>query len=499
MQQERYDAFVVGAGFGGLGAALRLSEGGARVALVETLNYPGGCAGTFMRSGYRFEAGATLSSGLSPDQLFGKWNQKYDLGIVASALDPVIDMRIGEHNLLLHSDQDHFVDSLCARDFKNAAAIRRFFAIQKRVADVFWPLFETPEALPPFSLAALMPLLKIAPQMFSQLSILNASLFDVVKRCGAHKSEALRVFLDALCQITVQCSSKEASAPIALSALAFPWRGSRHVEGGIGNLAQALVTAAKQNGVDVYFTERAKSLSQTKEGFALTTRKRTLTAPFAVLNLLPKAAQDLCSGALEKKVKSNAPFEAVNKSWGAVMSYAVVRPPPTAPEKASHLQIVSDESLPFNEGNHVFLSISAASEHERAPPGFRTMTLSTHFNLGGNKHGHFSASREEQQQRVEWVQKKMLETAQNGASEWFENVEFIMTGSPRTFERFTGRPEGRVGGPPRLAGALGLLRAPRYEVAERVFLVGDSMSPGQSTYACAIGGVRVADTILQRL
>ena len=39
---ERFDALVIGAGFGGLGAALTLASAGARVGLVEALTYPGG-------------------------------------------------------------------------------------------------------------------------------------------------------------------------------------------------------------------------------------------------------------------------------------------------------------------------------------------------------------------------------------------------------------------------------------------------------------------------
>jgi phytoene dehydrogenase-like protein len=75
-----YDAIVIGAGFGGLGAALGLAERGARVCLLEALRYPGGCASTFTKvvrdaEGHaqtcRFDAGATVVSGLAPHQLFG--------------------------------------------------------------------------------------------------------------------------------------------------------------------------------------------------------------------------------------------------------------------------------------------------------------------------------------------------------------------------------------------------------------------------------------------
>ena len=64
------DILVIGAGFGGLATALKLSELGAQVVLCEALTYPGGCASTFERDGYRFEAGATLFSGFGENQLF---------------------------------------------------------------------------------------------------------------------------------------------------------------------------------------------------------------------------------------------------------------------------------------------------------------------------------------------------------------------------------------------------------------------------------------------
>jgi cation diffusion facilitator CzcD-associated flavoprotein CzcO len=61
MTSTWYDAVVVGAGFGGLGTALELTRRGARVALCETFNYPGGCASTLHRHGFAFESAACAS------------------------------------------------------------------------------------------------------------------------------------------------------------------------------------------------------------------------------------------------------------------------------------------------------------------------------------------------------------------------------------------------------------------------------------------------------
>ena len=53
---KQYDAVVIGAGNGGLAAAVRLLQGGARVLVVEKHNLPGGFATSFRRGRFEFEA-----------------------------------------------------------------------------------------------------------------------------------------------------------------------------------------------------------------------------------------------------------------------------------------------------------------------------------------------------------------------------------------------------------------------------------------------------------
>ena len=53
---KKYDAVVIGAGNGGLAAAIRLLQGGARVLMVEKHNLPGGFATSFRRGRFEFEA-----------------------------------------------------------------------------------------------------------------------------------------------------------------------------------------------------------------------------------------------------------------------------------------------------------------------------------------------------------------------------------------------------------------------------------------------------------
>lgn len=59
-RDARPHAIVIGAGFGGLAAAIRLGARGWRVTVLERLDAPGGRAGVFRQDGFTFDAGPTI-------------------------------------------------------------------------------------------------------------------------------------------------------------------------------------------------------------------------------------------------------------------------------------------------------------------------------------------------------------------------------------------------------------------------------------------------------
>ena len=59
-RDARPHAIVIGAGFGGLAAAVRLGARGYRVTVVEKLDEPGGRASQFRQDGFTFDAGPTI-------------------------------------------------------------------------------------------------------------------------------------------------------------------------------------------------------------------------------------------------------------------------------------------------------------------------------------------------------------------------------------------------------------------------------------------------------
>lgn len=434
-----FDVVVVGAGFGGLGAALTLGELGLRVCLCETLKYPGGCASTFSKAGFRFDAGATLLSGLGQNQVFGRWLARYAPSSRVDWTENVIELRSAPLDLRIGRSRERLVEALAALPGAPERGIRQFFAAQKRAADALWPLLDDPTLLPPFTLATLLRHASRLGEYARVLPWMGRPLLSAMKACGVADFAPLRLYVDALCQITVQCSAAEAEAPIAFSAMDYVFRGTAHVHGGVGAMAEALLAGARRVGVDVRMTNRVGRLRHDpRGGWLVSARGGEIRARAVVANLLPSALERLIGHASLPEA-ARARQAAVDGAWGAAMLYAVAKAPLGVSPSAHHLQLVDDERASLCEGNHVFVSMSSADETERAPPGQRTITASTHVSLAALRS---APGAEESGRYMGEVQARMRRTLEKRAPEWAGAIECSWTASPRTFERFVGRPSG---------------------------------------------------------
>jgi phytoene desaturase len=94
-------AIVIGSGFGGLAAAIRLLCKGYQVRVLEKLDAPGGRAYTYFKNGYVFDAGPTIVT--APHLLHELWElagKKFEDDIELKLLDPFYRIRF--------DDGDHF-------------------------------------------------------------------------------------------------------------------------------------------------------------------------------------------------------------------------------------------------------------------------------------------------------------------------------------------------------------------------------------------------------
>lgn len=93
----RSHAVVIGAGFGGLAAAIRLGARGYRVTIVEKLEQAGGRASVFRQDGFTFDAGPTIvTAPFCFEELWALCGRRMEDDVTLASLEPFYRIRFDD-------------------------------------------------------------------------------------------------------------------------------------------------------------------------------------------------------------------------------------------------------------------------------------------------------------------------------------------------------------------------------------------------------------------
>jgi C-3',4' desaturase CrtD len=481
---------------GGLTTAALLARAGLDVTVLEAHIYPGGCAGTFYHQGYRFDAGATLAGGFyegGPMDLvaqatgISRWP--------ARPSNPAMVVHLPDGSQVTRwTDERRWRERWVAF----GAQAESFWRWQEQTADALWALALRSPAWPPQSPSELAGVVQkglnwLGSDLRRRLSpTLAADAWRPVAAHLRHASRRLRLFVDAQLLIAAQTTSRQANALYGASALDLPRRGVVHLQGGMGAIADTLAEAVRRSGGRVLYRQEAsrivlangrpKAVETSRRG-----RTETFPADIVIANLPPWNIAALLGDAAPPRLRNLPPQP--EDGWGAFMVYVGLDSDAVPADSPLHHQIVVRE--PLAEGNTVFLSLSPSWDQDRAPEGHRALTLSTHTNLK-DWWRLYGQDRAAYDARKAAYTDRMLAAAETALPSLRDAAKLVMPGTPITFEQFTRRAWGWVGGFPQT----NLFRAWGPRLGSNLWMVGDSIFPGQSTAAVALGGLRVARTIL---
>jgi C-3',4' desaturase CrtD len=487
--------FVIGAGMGGLTAAARLAAKGLAVTVLEAHVYPGGCAGTFYHQGYRFDAGATLAGGFYPNgpmdlvaRLIGieRWP-------VYAGPAEVMSVHLPDGSEVLRlAGEERWAEYRAA--FGRAAL--SFWRWQEETADALWDLALRLPPWPPKNAADYAQTAAVGLGWLSSGKygkILPSLARDARRTVSSHLEglpEKLRHFVDAQLLISAQADSSQANALYGAAALDLPRRGVVYPKEGMGSIPRRLAQAVQENGGEVLYRQEAVKI-RLKNGRPVgveTRRGDFFGADVVIANLTPWNIAALLQDALPNSLQN---LTARPEGWGAFILYAGVDGEIFPPGIPLHQQVV--KTYPLGEGNTVFISTSPAWDKSRAPAGKRAVTLSTHTALEPWWDLH-QKDPQGYQDKKEAYTARLMKAAESILPGFRDAAGMVLPGTPLSFQRFTRRAFGWVGGFPQTD----LFQSPPPQLSPGLWMVGDSIFPGQSTAAAALGGLCVAQAVLQK-
>jgi C-3',4' desaturase CrtD len=497
MTPTSHGIIVIGAGIGGLTAAALLAKAGFRVTVLEAQTYPGGCASTYYHKGFRFDSGATVMGGFQPGGPHAIVSEMLAIDWPVHPHDPAWITHLPDRSTALTADKTDVLAKFPGTE--------KFWQQQRQLAEIAWQLAAQRLPWPPRSRAELRHLLKIGclslPHSLKTVPLAFTTVRQWLRWNGLHTNRAFVRFLDAQLLISAQATSEHANALYAATALDLTRQGVYHVEGGSGSIAQALVSRIESLGGQVLYRQRVTRI-EVNRGRAVGvyvragrqgSKDRFYPCKFVIANTTP---WDVCQLLGENSPASlRREVSRRQRGWGAFVLHMGVHSKVVPPGFADHHQVITEMEGSLGETRSIFISISLGWDTTRAPEGQRAVTVTTHtrvqqwWDLLNRDEIAYHALKAEYTDCITSSIDRLLPGFR-------ENLSLVLPGTPVTYNFYTARHRGMVGGFPQTS--LLTMRGPRVGIPN-VRLVGDSIFPGQSTAGVTLGALRVTEDVLHNL
>ena len=485
---------VVGAGIAGLTSAAILSKYGFDVTLIESHSQSGGCAGTFKRKNYVFDVGATQVAGLEKGGIHSKIFQFLQIPLPkAKILDPscVVDLDDGTRPINIWHDSKEWIRE---RNMQFPGS-SQFWNLCYLIHQNNWKFASNNPVLPFNNLWDLRQFLNaLSPANLLTGILIKSSMFDLLKICGCHKDERLIKFLNLQLKLYSQEDVFNTAALYGCTVLQMSQNplGLFHLKESMQALSNALEISLAKNGVKIMFNEKVNSLNYdsknkfwrvfTKKGsnnFEYISQDVVYTPPpQSLLKTIDQNSE--CFNKYTKKIES------LPEPSGAVVFYSAISKDNLKNVTSNHYQIVD------NDLGSLFISLSEDGDG-RAPVGEITLIVSVFSNIndwqGINKDLYLI--------KKDYFLKKISNTIENKFEISPENWLHRELATPLSFERWTNRPKGIVGGLGQNPGIFGIFGLSSRTPMRGLWLCGDSIYPGEGTAGVSQSAVMVARQIIE--
>ncbi len=488
-----YDVAVIGGGMAGMATAARLQAQGLTTVVLEAHGLPGGCAGYFKRRGFSFDVGATTLVDFEPGGVGGELLDAIGMPEVPAERLPGYVAWLPDRVVTLHRDPAAWQGERL-RGLGATAAHRRLWRLFDELAEVFWAASREGVRLPLASAGDVVRAVRaVGLTKLPLVRYLSWTLGDALRAHGLRDDAPLCGLLSMLIEDTVH--GKLDSAPFVNSVLGATIRGAglTRARGGMGGFWRRFVTRFSALGGHLRVGTAVTAVRRAAGHFVLSTRRGELAARQVVSSLPAALTAEL---GLPEVAEALGPYlrRDARALGGAVVAFLGVPEAEVSGQAFTHHQLMSSYEAPLGNGNNMFISVSAPEDHESAPAGHRAVMLSTHCEL--YEWSGLCPTDYEEKKRAAGA--RLVELARRVYPSLGEQAVIREVATPRTYERFTRRPDGAVGGVRQTLGNSNQHAIPHDLGVEGFLMCGDSTWPGLGTVACVLGSRIVAEKALAR-
>lgn len=462
---------MIGAGASGLAIASMLAKDGKEVCLIEAHSLPGGCASYFKRKGLMFDVGATTLSGIANNGPLKKFLDYINFDAGLKSISPGLNIWREGHQLKRYEDINLWIDQQA--NFFNRSELEDFWNTIEAINNKAWELTQYSKYFPPKSLSDITSLLfkdtglklSIANKLFTTVDKLNSSLFH---------NEGFKEFIDEQLLIAAQDTSE--NVPALMGAMALSYTNDMwYSPGGMGGFTMNLLKHYKSLGGEYLNHQKALEVIKDGDHFVVRTNQKVFKC---------------------KKIISSLPLWNINKllpqvklpqydtTWGALTAYYKVKF--KSPKSDLYHQIQIKSPISDAGSKSIFISLGHPDDERKCIDGHQSMTVSTHISIK-DFYGVYNESNYSQL-KSNWDQEFQKIIKDNFGDELLD-IENTGVGDPKTFEKFTSRHLGCVGGLP-LNTQNNVLTFPKHETnIPGFYMVGDTTFPGQGVVGVIQGAM----------
>ena len=483
---------VIGAGIGGLTAGALLAKRGCEVTVFDQALVPGGCASTFKRRGFTFDVGATQVAGLEPggihQQIFT------ELGIElppATQCDPACAVFLpGESEPInVWRDPQRWQQER-QRQFPGSEP---FWQLLAKLFAVSWRFQGRQPVLPPRNLWDLGQLLAaIRPDTLTTVPFALLAVGDALRLYGLYGNDRLRTFLDLQLKLYSQVDADETALLYAATALGVSQapQGLFHLKGSMQVLSDRLVAALEHYGGQLHLRHTVEGVRIRSGGVAgIAVRNQKTDAAFCVpaddvvanvtaenLLRLIGTPEDVTAWQTVLLKNYRRRLDKLPAPSGAFVIYLGVDASAIPDNCPPHLQFLYDYGGPIGENNSLFVSVSRPGDG-RAPAGKATIVASSFVDTTPWWQGDEADYAARKDRYVQGAIARLSGYFNLGEA----TIVHQEAATPRTFARFAARDRGSVGGIGQRLATFGPFGFATRSPIDRLWLVGDSVHPGEGT------------------